>query len=80
MHFLDPDLDAFSPPPLLLYKVPGMSTRTRAGMHSQTLFLKSNRLWGCYWIFSTQCFQVLRRLLRQFNKNRRLFSEITPLN
>jgi hypothetical protein len=49
-------------------------------MHSQTLFLKSNRLWACYWIFSTQCCQVLRRILRQFNKNMLLFSEITPLN
>jgi hypothetical protein len=56
------------------------SWSTGAGMRSQTLFLKSNRLWVCYWIFSTQCCQVLRRLLRQFNKNILLFSEITPLN
>jgi hypothetical protein len=49
------------------------------GMHSQTLFLKSIRLWVCYWIFSPQCWQVLRRLLRQFNKNIPLFSEITLL-
>jgi hypothetical protein len=26
----------------------------RVGMHSQTLFLKSNRKSACYWIFSTQ--------------------------
>jgi hypothetical protein len=44
------------------------------GVHSQTLFLKSNRLWVCYWIFLTKCCQVL---LHQFNKKILLFSKIT---
>jgi hypothetical protein len=41
---------------------------------------KIYRIWVCYWIFSIQCCQVLKRLLRQFNKNIRLFSKITLLN
>jgi hypothetical protein len=61
---------------LLLYRHTSLSL-SRAGVHSRTLFLKSNRLCVCYWIFSTQCCLVLRRLHRQFNKNIPLFSEIT---